>query len=100
MHRRLVYGVSSENWQRTLRGFLYRQVLATPELPIQYVDFAYWQRQWLQGARNAAGLLKQQLEGKATVLELPLIVHVRQFKLSGAHTKVGAAKVLTEAVKI
>ncbi|HEX6290912.1 MAG TPA: condensation domain-containing protein, partial [Herpetosiphonaceae bacterium] len=31
--------------------------IALPELPIQYADFAYWQRQWLQGA-----VLEQQLD--------------------------------------
>ncbi|HKR97057.1 MAG TPA: amino acid adenylation domain-containing protein, partial [Candidatus Angelobacter sp.] len=44
-----------------------------PALPIQYADFAVWQRQWLQGV-----ILEQQLEywrkqlgGSSLVLELP-----------------------------
>ena len=43
-----------------------------PELPIQYKDFALWQRQWLQGDTLATQLSywKQQLEA-APVLELP-----------------------------
>ncbi|MEM8722032.1 MAG: amino acid adenylation domain-containing protein [Cyanobacteria bacterium P01_G01_bin.39] len=43
------------------------------ELPIQYVDFAAWQRQWLQGEvleTQKAYWLKQ-LENVPTVLELP-----------------------------
>ncbi|HEX8348925.1 MAG TPA: condensation domain-containing protein, partial [Hymenobacter sp.] len=44
-----------------------------PELPIQYADFAHWQRQWLQGEVLAAQLFywQQQLAGAQTVLELP-----------------------------
>lgn len=43
-----------------------------PELPIQYADFAHWQREWLQGEVLAAQLTywKQQLEG-ISVLNLP-----------------------------
>jgi amino acid adenylation domain-containing protein len=44
-----------------------------PELPIQYSDFAVWQRQWLQGEVLAAQLSywKQQLGGDLPKLELP-----------------------------
>ncbi|MFZ1025124.1 MAG: amino acid adenylation domain-containing protein [Limnoraphis robusta] len=44
-----------------------------PPLPIQYVDFAAWQRQYLQGEllENQLGYWRQQLEGIPTVLELP-----------------------------
>lgn len=43
-----------------------------PELPIQYVDLAVWQRQWLQGKELEAQLSywKQQLDN-LPVLELP-----------------------------
>jgi amino acid adenylation domain-containing protein/non-ribosomal peptide synthase protein (TIGR01720 family) len=44
-----------------------------PELPIQYADFAHWQRQWLQGEVLAAQLSywEQQLTGAPALLELP-----------------------------
>ena len=44
-----------------------------PELPIQYADFAYWQRQWLQGERLETQLAywKRQFDGFSLVLELP-----------------------------
>jgi amino acid adenylation domain-containing protein len=44
-----------------------------PELPLQYSDFALWQRRALQGERLAAGIAywRRQLEGAPTVLELP-----------------------------
>lgn len=50
-------------------------VSATPllPLPIQYVDYAQWQRDWLQGEMLEAQLdyWKKQLEGVAPVLALP-----------------------------
>jgi len=44
-----------------------------PELPIQYIDFAAWQRQWFQESRLEARLTywKQQLGGSPPVLALP-----------------------------
>lgn len=47
--------------------------LPLPELPIQYADFAYWQRNWLQGnvLDKQLGYWKQQLAGIPTVMELP-----------------------------
>ena len=44
-----------------------------PALPLQYSDFALWQRTWLQGAILEAQLTywKQQLGGNLPVLELP-----------------------------
>ena len=44
-----------------------------PELPLQYVDFAAWQRRSCQGEALAAGLAywQRQLAGAPTVLELP-----------------------------
>jgi condensation domain-containing protein len=44
-----------------------------PELPIQYADFAYWQRQWLQGdlLENELSYWKKQLGGSLPLLELP-----------------------------
>ncbi|HEX7733564.1 MAG TPA: amino acid adenylation domain-containing protein [Ktedonobacteraceae bacterium] len=45
-----------------------------PELPIQYADFALWQREWLQGEVLNAQLAywKQQFAEPPTVLQLPL----------------------------
>ena len=44
-----------------------------PNLPIQYADFAVWQRQWLSGHILTAQLdyWKQQLAGAPPLLELP-----------------------------
>ena len=50
-----------------------QKVLELPQLPIQYTDFAVWQRQWLEleGLAEQLSYWKQQLEGAPTLLELP-----------------------------
>ena len=44
-----------------------------PDLPIQYADYAIWQRQWLQGQllEQQLAYWKQQLSGDLPVLQLP-----------------------------
>ncbi|MEH1934496.1 MAG: condensation domain-containing protein [Nostoc sp.] len=44
-----------------------------PELSIQYADFAYWQKQWLQKEvlESQVNYWKQQLSGSLAVLQLP-----------------------------
>ncbi len=53
---------------------LYGQVSRSlPDLPIQYADFASWQRQWLQGETLQAELAwwRERLGGAPPLLELP-----------------------------
>ncbi|HYX25073.1 MAG TPA: amino acid adenylation domain-containing protein, partial [Thermoanaerobaculia bacterium] len=78
-----LHHVISDGWSM---GVLLREVAALygafaagapsplPELPIQYADFAVWQRGWLQGERLEAELdyWRRQLDGVPEVLELPL----------------------------
>ncbi|MBD2567365.1 non-ribosomal peptide synthetase [Anabaena lutea] len=44
-----------------------------PQLPIQYADFAIWQRQWLEGEglKNQLAYWQQQLSGELPILQLP-----------------------------
>jgi amino acid adenylation domain-containing protein len=53
-------------------AFVAGEILALPELPLQYADFAAWQRQWLQGEVLDAQMRywTMQLNG-LTPLELP-----------------------------
>jgi amino acid adenylation domain-containing protein len=46
---------------------------ALPELPIQYADFAVWQREWLRGEnlQKQIDYWKQQLAGAPPLLEFP-----------------------------
>jgi len=45
-----------------------------PELPLQYVDYAVWQRQWLQGPvlETQVSYWRQQLSGAPPLLDLPI----------------------------
>jgi amino acid adenylation domain-containing protein len=44
-----------------------------PDLPVQYVDFAHWQRQWLQGEilESQTNYWKQKLTGSISTIKLP-----------------------------
>nr|WP_323374619.1 amino acid adenylation domain-containing protein [Nostoc commune] len=56
------------------QAFCEGQPAPLAELPIQYVDFAAWQRQWLQGERleSQISYWRKQLEGAPKLLELPI----------------------------
>jgi amino acid adenylation domain-containing protein len=75
---------------------------ALPELPIQYGDYAQWQREWLQGPVLEAQLAywRRQLAGALPVLELPAD-HARPTLPSheGAVHTFALATELTEALK-
>ncbi|WP_141588881.1 non-ribosomal peptide synthetase/type I polyketide synthase [Myxococcus sp. AB056] len=76
-----LHHIASDGWSG---GVLFRELVAgyealaagrpspLPELPIQYADYAVWQRGWLEGPGMGAQLAywKKQLAG-AQVLELP-----------------------------
>jgi amino acid adenylation domain-containing protein len=55
------------------RAFARREPPALPALPIQYADYAVWQRQWLQGEvlETQLAYWRRQLGGAPTNLELP-----------------------------
>ncbi|MGL5833955.1 MAG: condensation domain-containing protein, partial [Waterburya sp.] len=54
------------------QAFLSGKPSPLPELPIQYADFAVWQRQWLQKAQSTQlNYWKQQLGSNPPVLNLP-----------------------------
>jgi amino acid adenylation domain-containing protein len=54
-------------------GFASGKPATLPELPIQYVDFAHWQRSWLTGAllERRRDYWKKKLAGPLPALELP-----------------------------
>jgi amino acid adenylation domain-containing protein len=73
-----------------------------PVLPIQYADFAHWQRQWLQGEvlETQIAYWKEQLAGAPTLIDLPTD-HPRQAvqTFRGAHQSLVLPKHLSEGFK-
>ncbi len=67
-------GVFSRELGTLYRAFAAGEPSPLPEPPLQYADFAVWQRRWLSGPLLAAQLAwwTQQLGGAPAVLELPL----------------------------
>ncbi len=54
-------------------SFIANQPSPLPELPVQYADYALWQRSWMEGEvmEQMLGYWTGQLEGAPTALELP-----------------------------
>ncbi|NER81769.1 MAG: AMP-binding protein, partial [Leptolyngbya sp. SIO1D8] len=74
-----------------------------PKLPIQYVDFAAWQRQWLQGEvlETQLAYWKQQLGVNLPVLELPTDRQPSSATtFQGAKQFFALPQILTEKIKI
>jgi amino acid adenylation domain-containing protein len=66
-------GVFKREWQQAYCAFAQGQAPNWEELPIQYSDYAAWQRCWLQGdiLANQENYWKQQLSDAPPLLELP-----------------------------
>jgi amino acid adenylation domain-containing protein len=71
-----LHHIVTDGWSM---GVLVREVRALyagdplPEPPVQYADFALWQRRWLRGEvlERQISWWRERLRGAATVLELP-----------------------------
>ena len=66
-------GIFSRELSVLYRALVTGESSALPELPIQYADFAVWQREWLQGEvlERQLSYWKKQLAGAPVRLELP-----------------------------
>lgn len=106
-----LHHIVSDGWSNGVLvqeiGVLYRAFSAghpspLPELAIQYVDFAHWQRQWLRGEvlEKQLSYWKRQLTGAPPVLELPTDYPRPPIQTySGARHFVKFSKSLTKALK-
>ncbi|HTQ80168.1 MAG TPA: condensation domain-containing protein, partial [Thermoanaerobaculia bacterium] len=78
----VLHHVAADNWSVSVLmrevsalydSLVLKRLVEWPELPIQYADFAVWQRQWLQGEvlENQLAFWRRQLAGAPRRLELP-----------------------------
>ena len=70
-------GVLSRELSECYRAFAAGDAPQLPELPVQYADFAVWQREWLAGSAFEQQLAywRTQLAGAPAVLDLPTDFH-------------------------
>jgi amino acid adenylation domain-containing protein len=77
-----VHHIVSDGWSTAIlvnetvtlyKAFMERRPASLPALPIQYADFAVWQRSWLSGEllQTQLAFWKDRLAGAPAVLELP-----------------------------
>ncbi len=66
-------GVFQRELTELYASYLLKSKSALPDLPVQYADYAVWQRNWLQGEMLQTQLdyWKGKLKGSLPVLELP-----------------------------
>ena len=66
-------GVFIQELSSLYQAFAAGEPSPLPELPIQYADFALWQRQWLSGEvlETQLNYWQQQLDGAPELLQLP-----------------------------
>ncbi|BAZ34001.1 amino acid adenylation domain-containing protein (plasmid) [Cylindrospermum sp. NIES-4074] len=96
------YSIFFEEMATLYSNFCVGKSPPSKSLPIQYTDYAIWQRQWLQGEvlKSQLDYWKQQLGGSLPVLQLPTdypreLVQTYQ----GAYQSLELSLELTEALK-
>jgi len=92
-------GIFMQELSALYQSYLTQQSPALPALPIQYVDFAHWQRNWLQGEvlERQLAYWKQQLADCPALLELPTDYQRPAVQTSnGAHLIFEVSKELTQ----
>jgi len=84
------------------RAFAGHRPSPLPPLPIQYADFAVWQREWLQGEvlETQLSFWRRQLAGAPTLLALPTDRPRPSFQtFRGARQSLALSRPLSEAIK-
>ena len=96
-------GVFKQEWEQTYSAFAVGNQPNLPSLPIQYSDYAAWQRGWLKGEilERQENYWKQQLEDAPRLLDLPTD-HPRPAKQSyqGGRKEYDLSQELTQKLKI
>ncbi|AFZ12486.1 amino acid adenylation domain protein [Crinalium epipsammum PCC 9333] len=96
-------GVLLKELAALYQAFCNQQPSPLPELSIQYLDFAIWQRQWLtpEVVERQLNYWKQQLQGAPAVLQLPTDrprPAIQSFQ--GAHQEFALPTELTQALTL
>ena len=92
-------GVLVQEIQALYPAFSANQSSPLPPLPIQYSDFAVWQRNWLQGETldNLREYWQEALRGAPDVLRLPTDKpRPKHQTFNGAHYSLGLGKALSQ----
>ena len=82
-------------------AFVQEETSSLPELPIQYADWAVWQRQQLEGEflTEQISYWQQQLGGELPILQLSSRPQPAVLSYSGSHYPVALSPSLSQAVK-
>ncbi|MGZ5051735.1 MAG: amino acid adenylation domain-containing protein, partial [Methylobacter sp.] len=95
-------GVMIRDWCRLYDAYLQNRQPQLPELPIQYNDYAAWQRNWLQGEvlERQLAYWTDKLAGAPELLELP-VDNQRPAVMSyrGKHLQSTLHPMLTQEIK-
>jgi amino acid adenylation domain-containing protein/non-ribosomal peptide synthase protein (TIGR01720 family) len=94
-------GVFLKELQTCYEAFSRGRVASLPDLPIQYADYAVWQRRWLQGEvlREQLTYWRGQLSAGLSALELPgYRPRPSQRRFRGAYATATLPRGLTKAV--
>lgn len=95
-------GIFTRELGKLYQSYAHGQPNPLPELPIQYGDFAQWQRQWMTGEllESQLNYWKQQLSGAPPLLELPTdYPRPPQASYRGAELTFTLSPALSEALK-
>ncbi len=95
-------GVLIREWSQIYNAYAQNQEPQLPELPIQYTDYAAWQRNWLQGEilEQQLGYWRKKLTGVPELLELhtdyprPAVMRYK-----GKHIQSTLSQELTQGIK-
>ncbi|MDZ7402463.1 MAG: amino acid adenylation domain-containing protein [candidate division KSB1 bacterium] len=95
-------GVIIQEFAALYQAFAQGKPAPLPELPIQYIDYAAWQREWLKGdvLQLQLDYWRKQLEGCPPVLELPTDrPRPAEITYNGASARLTIPADLTEEIK-
>jgi amino acid adenylation domain-containing protein len=95
-------GVFLNELSMLYKAFSSGEASPLPELPVQYADFAAWQREWLQGEilEEQLNYWRGQLRGAPPLLEVPMDrARPRTQSFRGAYESIPLSADLTQAIK-